>query len=128
DLKDQGVPEGYKLLRKLLASQPDNAVTLVVVGFHTNIARLLQSGPDEFSKLDGVELVKRKVRLLSVMAGDFEETRAEYNVKMDVEATQVMFSKWPGEVIISGYETGKRIKYPVSSILDDFGDAKKHPI
>ena len=31
------------------------------VGFVTTLARLLQSGPDEFSPLTGVELVAKKV-------------------------------------------------------------------
>ncbi|MFB2121268.1 pectate lyase [Parapedobacter sp. 2B3] len=128
DLTKQGIPEGYKLLRKLLASEPDGSVILVVVGFHTNIARLLQSKPDEFSRLDGVALVRRKVRLLSVMAGDFEQQRAEYNVKMDIAAARQVFDEWPGEIIVSGYETGRRITYPVSSILNDFDDRNNHPV
>lgn len=128
DAEALGIPEGYRLLRKLLAGEPDGSVSLVVVGFHTNIARLLQSEADEFSPLSGVELVKRKVKLLSVMAGDFEQQRAEYNVKMDIPATQLLFAEWPGEIIVSGYETGRRITYPVGSILHDFGDIRKHPI
>jgi len=127
-LRREDVPEGYLLLRKLLAAQPDRSVTLIVVGFQTNLARLLDSGPDEYSPLDGVELVRRKVRLLSVMAGDFERERAEYNVRMDIAGAQRVFKDWPGDIVISGYETGLRVRYPVSSILNDFVGRPGHPI
>ena len=41
-IKDN-LPEGYKLLRKLLASQPDNSVVFIAVGPETNLSRLLRS-------------------------------------------------------------------------------------
>ena len=51
--------ESYKLYRKLLAEQPDRSVTIASIGFVTSLARLLESGPDEYSPLNGVELVRR---------------------------------------------------------------------
>lgn len=67
-IKDN-LPEGYKLLRKLLASQPDNSVVFIAVGPETNLSRLLRSEADEYSPLDGKSLVAQKVKLLSVMGG-----------------------------------------------------------
>ena len=64
-------PDAAQLLRRVLAEQPDNSVTLVVVGFSTNIARLLETKPDDVSPLDGMALVEQKVALLSMMAGRF---------------------------------------------------------
>src|SRR5689334_10226994 len=49
--------EAVKLYRKILAAQPDKSVTIVTVGFFTNLAGLLDSKPDEFSPLNGKELV-----------------------------------------------------------------------
>ena len=67
-IKDN-LPEGYKLLRKLLASHPDKSVVFIAVGPETNRSRLLCSEADEYSPLDGKSLGAQKVKLLSVMGG-----------------------------------------------------------
>ncbi|MDY6444081.1 MAG: nucleoside hydrolase, partial [Bacteroidales bacterium] len=54
--------ESYKLYRKLLAESPDKSVTIASIGFVTSLARLLESGPDEYSPLTGVELMRRRSR------------------------------------------------------------------
>ena len=58
------VPDAVQLYRKILAKQPDNSVTIITVGFLTNISNLLQSKPDKYSSLSGRELVKKKVSSL----------------------------------------------------------------
>ncbi len=121
------VPEGWKLQRKLLSERPDHSVTVISVGFLSNLYRLLKSGPDEYSVLSGYELVRKKVRLLSVMAGDFKDTaRAEYNVKNDVPAAAYVFENWPGRIVTGGWEVGAGIKYPAASIEEDFDEL--HPL
>jgi hypothetical protein len=57
--------EPAALYREVLAGQPDHSVTIISVGFSTNLARLLDSGSDSYSPLDGRALVAKKVRLLS---------------------------------------------------------------
>ena len=52
--------DALKLYRKILAAQPDKSVTIVTVGFLTNMSNLIASKPDEFSSLTGKELVKKK--------------------------------------------------------------------
>ena len=47
----QDAPEATALLRQLLAAQPDGSVAIAQVGFSTNMARLLDSEPDEHSPL-----------------------------------------------------------------------------
>jgi inosine-uridine nucleoside N-ribohydrolase len=66
-------PEAVSLLRRTLAGQPDSSIVIVQVGFSTNLARLLDTKPDAASPLVGRELVRRKVRLLSMMAGNFSD-------------------------------------------------------
>jgi len=63
------LPDGWKLYRKLLADQPDGSVRICAIGFMSALAQLLESGPDEYSELTGVELVRRKVQGLFVMGG-----------------------------------------------------------
>lgn len=63
DLTQAAAPEVVGLYRGILAKQPDRSVTLVVVGQATNIANLLRSRPDAHSPLDGVALLRQKVKL-----------------------------------------------------------------
>lgn len=124
------IPEGYKLLRKLLASQKDNSVIFIALGPETNLARLLNSGSDEYSDLNGEELVRRKVKLLSVMGGLYgkEFDFPEWNIVNDLKSAQTTFSRWPTLLIASGWELGNKIHYPHESILNDFLNGEKHPL
>ncbi len=134
DLLDRAaVPEGYKLLRKVLAGQPDRSVTIVQVGYSTNLAALLRSGPDEFSPLDGPSLVRQKVRLLSVMAGSYTEKRwrerfVEFNVLWDIPSAQTLFELWPTPIVVSGFEIGEAILHPGQSMQLDYRFVKHHPL
>jgi inosine-uridine nucleoside N-ribohydrolase len=114
------VSDAVELLRKTLAAESDGAVTLIQVGFSTNLARLLESAPDRYSNLSGMELVKKKVRLLTVMAGNFAAAKPEYNVLTDVPAASKLFATWPTHIYFSGFEVGEAILYPAASIEHDF--------
>ena len=71
------IPDGYKLLRQLLAKEEDHSVVVVAVGFSTNLARMMESKGDEYSPLGGKELFAQKVEKVVIMAGNFIEARAE---------------------------------------------------
>jgi len=122
------LPDAVALLRKILAAQRDGSVVIVQVGFSTNLARLLDSKPDNNSVLAGWELAARKVGLLSIMAGDFREHRKEYNIVTDIPSAQKLFREWPGPIAVSGFEIGESIKYPARNIASDFGYRKHHPL
>jgi inosine-uridine nucleoside N-ribohydrolase len=124
------LPEGYKLLRRLLAKAPDQSVVLVVVGPETNIARLLQSTSDEHSQLNGVELVKQKVKLVSVMGGMYthEFDFPEWNIVQDLEAAKILFAQCPVPLVASGFEIGDKFRYPANSILHDFNGGDANPL
>ena len=118
-------PEAVAVLMRVLAAQPDQSVVMVQVGFSTNFARLLATP-------GGRELVAKKVRLLSTMAGHFpapgEERKAEYNVKIDLPASKTVFREWPTPVVASGWEIGEAVKYPAVSIEQDYNYVKHHPV
>ncbi|MCL1822523.1 MAG: nucleoside hydrolase [Prolixibacteraceae bacterium] len=101
--------DALELYRKILAAQPDRSVTIVTVGFLSNLEWLLKSGGDSHSKLTGAELVKKKVKRLVCMAGVFPQGR-EFNVLKDAAASKFVFENWQGEIIFSGFEIGKEIK------------------
>ena len=107
--KNDEVPSAVDVYRKALASQTDNTVTIITVGFLTNLADLLRSLPDQYSALNGKELVKRKVKQLVCMAGSFPAGN-EFNVRMDAAASQYVFNNWPTSILFSGVEIGMKIK------------------
>lgn len=125
-------PEATELLRKVLAGQPDGSVVVAVVGFSTNLSRLLESEPDRHSALGGRELVAAKIRLLSMMGGHFGAGRPpgfrEYNIRTDLPAAELVFRRWPTPIVVSGYEIGLAIKYPAVSIERDFDYEDHHPL
>lgn len=102
------VPDAVAVYRKILSSQPDTSVTIVTVGFLTNMSNLLKSKPDNISTLSGQELITKKVRKLVSMAGCFPKGR-EFNVLMDSVASEYAFNNWPGEIIFTGFEIGSKI-------------------
>lgn len=121
-LKDYSkLPEAPILYRKILAQQPDNSVTIVSVGFSTNLARLLDTPADDFSPLTGKELVAKKVKLLCTMAGCFNNPDMyEYNIVKDIPAAKKVFTEWPTLLVTSPFEVGIAINYPATSIENDF--------
>lgn len=137
DLKDtKHIPDAVTVLRQALASAKDGSVVIAQVGFSTNLANLLNSTKDDISPLTGKELVKKKVKLLSVMAGAFEKIprkgklvdHREYNIVKDIPAAQKLAHEWPTPVVWSGYEIGLTAAYPHESIEEDYNYTKHHPL
>jgi inosine-uridine nucleoside N-ribohydrolase len=98
-------PDAVDLYRKILAAQPDQSVTIVVVGWLTNMAELLKSKPDQYSPLAGGELVKAKVKELVAMGGRWPNSpkeEGEYNFHMDGAAAHKVISDWPGKIMFTG--------------------------
>lgn len=114
-----------EVYRKSLASQPDRSVTIITVGFLTNLADLLQSAPDKYSTLTGKELVKKKIRQLVCMAGSFPAGN-EWNVRMDAAASKIVFDNWETPILFSGVEIGFTIRTGLPLISND--DIKDSPV
>ena len=119
-------PEAVGLLRSILDREADGAAVIVQVGFSTNLARLLDSKPDDASPLPGRDLVKRKVRLLSIMGGAFPQGEPEYNIRTDIPAAKKLLAEWPTPIVASGFEVGNKILYPAASILKDYSYVEDH--
>jgi purine nucleosidase len=124
--------EAVQLMRRTLAAQPDGSVALVMVGFSTNVIRLLDSKADAVSPLNGVELVKKKVKVLSTMAATFAApwmgTKAEYNVQVDVPAAKRLFREWPVDLVVSGWELGHWVQIQGQSMREDYRWVGLHPV
>jgi len=129
-------PDAVALLRRTLAAQPDGSVVIIQIGFATNLARLLDSGGDAASPLDGAGLVRRKVRLLSVMAGGYADARGrplaksapEYNLELDVPAARALFDRWPTPIVASGFEVGVSMRIDGRAIDRLLGHSAPNPV
>ncbi|WP_419192533.1 nucleoside hydrolase [Kolteria novifilia] len=133
----KSAPDAVKVLRESLGGADDHSVVIIQVGFSTNLAELLESKPDDASPLGGAELVKKKVRLLSIMAGAFGEipgmegkfaTYKEYNVFKDVPSARKLARDWPTPIVWSGFEIGRALPYPHESIAKDYDYVEHHPL
>lgn len=101
-------PDAAILYRKVLASEPDGSVVMVTVGQVTNFANLLKTSADEYSDLDGNELVRRKVKAWVCMGGKIPAGR-EANLVHDGAAAAYAIRNWPTPIVFSGFEIGKEI-------------------
>ena len=115
--KNDEVVSATEVYRKALASQPDRSVTIITVGFLTNLADLLRSSPDKYSTLGGKELVRKKVKQLVCMAGSFPAGN-EFNVRMDAASSKIVFENWATPVLFSGVEIGMKIKTGLPLVTD----------
>lgn len=101
-------PSATEVYRKVLAAQKDQSVVVVTVGFLSNLAALLQSGPDQYSPLNGKDLVAKKVKKWVAMAGGFPEGN-EFNINQHAKASVYAINNWPTPILFSGVEIGSKI-------------------
>ena len=123
--------DGYKLYRKILAQQPDKSVTIASVGFVTCLARLLQSGPDEYSPLSGVELAQKKIKNIYMMGGVFGDSfEHDYNFTAAIEFSLKFFELLPKDIdiVFSPGEVGDPLYYSAADIISDMSWTDTHPI
>lgn len=92
----KNAPSAVVLYRNLLSSQPDNAVTILTVGPLTNIYHLMQSSSDSISALDGLELIRKKVKRIVIAGGRLPEG-SSYNFWISPEKAEYVINNWPAE-------------------------------
>lgn len=109
DLGTTNAWDAVELYRKILSEQPDSSVVIVTVGFITNIAALLNSEPDNYSLLNGMDLVEKKVERWVCMGGGYPSSGGEFNFTQDPDATQFSVENWPKPILFSGFEIGVSI-------------------
>ena len=125
------LPDGWRLYRRLLAAQPDHSVSIVSVGFVTCLAQLLQSAPDSYSSLSGVELVRQKVKCIYLQGGVFGEAEEpDFNFAQGLTFAKTFFQKWPQEVdmVFLPMEAGQDVEYTPEQVIADVSWTDAHPI
>jgi lysophospholipase L1-like esterase len=120
---DDKLPAGVDVYRKALAAAPDGSVVMVTIGLMQNIQDLIQSQPDSVSDLSGLDLIKKKVHELVIMANTVPEDG-------------YILGKWPTKIIWttdagSYVGTGQSLintpeNNPVRVAYGLFGDSPEH--
>lgn len=114
---DNKMPDALDIYRKILSSQPDSSVVICSVGALSNLEDLVRSKADEHSNLNGLDLIRKKVKKTVIMGGGFPRTPLpETNIRLDPSAAVTVTNEWSGEIIWQGVEvgwaiyTGKKLK------------------
>lgn len=101
----ENAPDAVTLYRQILSSQSDTSVVIVTVGYLSNLSNLLSSPPDNISPLNGVELVKQKVKHLVCMGGRYpysQDIGRWGNFKPDPDAIVKVSKFWPTLITFTG--------------------------
>ena len=105
-------PTPLALYRSLLASAKESSITIISIGFLTNLAALLSTPSDADSPQTGRDVVASKVKELVVMGGIYPDGGWEFNFAgADPSATKAVINEWPRNVPITfaGLELGRDI-------------------
>lgn len=99
------VPSAVQTYRKVLSEQPDGSVNVIVIGFLQNLSDLLDSPPDRYSPLTGLELVKLKANQIAIMGGSYPRSERDFNTTGGPEnstaATRNVLENWPTEIVLT---------------------------
>eukprot|EP00756_Hemistasia_phaeocysticola_P067366 Hpha_TRINITY_DN9913_c0_g1::TRINITY_DN9913_c0_g1_i1::g.140353::m.140353 len=80
-----GLQLGVDAYRKVLAAAPNASVNIASIGMPTNLADLLESGPDSHSPLSGYDLIEAKVHKIVFMDGGYNFGCAAGNIGPEYE-------------------------------------------
>ena len=96
--------DAVAVMRRALTESYD--AVILAIGPMTNLAALLESPSDEACSLDGISLVRERCKKVVLMAGDFEKSAPEWNVKLDIAAMRTVLEKYPVPISFVPYECG----------------------
>ena len=126
------LPDGYKLYRELLSKADDKSIVVVAIGFATTLAELFESGADEYSSLNGVDLFDQKVKAVYIQSGRFEsgDSLSGYNMRAASRQSAVFYDKLPKSVdlIMSPSNIGDMMNYLPQDVLVDLSYTDYNPI
>lgn len=107
----EDAPDAVDLLRKTLAAQPDSSVVIQTIGPLPNAYNLMRSKPDAHSPLDGMALVKQKVKMLIITGGRQPAgTSSNFSKAGAAKFTKPVIDLWPTRIVFVGNDVGHDIK------------------
>jgi inosine-uridine nucleoside N-ribohydrolase len=108
----EDVPDATLVYREVLEKQPDQSVTIVTVGYLTNLKNLLQLQADPTHR-SGLDLIKAKVKTWVCMGGNFvgdppkdDLKLGNVNFQRDAVSALYVVHHWPAPVVFVGREIG----------------------
>lgn len=105
------VPDATELYRKILSTARDTSITIITVGPLANIENLIKSGSDNYSSLNGAELISKKVKEFVIMGGQFPKGKDEWNFNGDMPGvTKFVLENLKAPITFTGFELGSQIK------------------
>jgi hypothetical protein len=106
------VPDASLVYRDVLEKQPDQSVTIVTVGYLTNLKSLLQL-PASDGHSSGLELINAKVGKWVCMGGNFvgqppkdDLKLGNVNFQRDAASALYVIHHWPAPLVFVGREIG----------------------
>ncbi len=112
DVENENCDEAYRVYRRALANLDEKA-DITEVGFPQIIHQLMESGPDDISPESGMELIKKKVNKIWMMAGRWDIPNGrEYNISAYPaarEAAHFIFENSSVPITLLGWETGNTV-------------------
>jgi inosine-uridine nucleoside N-ribohydrolase len=108
----EDVPDATIVYRDVLEKQPDHSVTVVTVGYLTNLKNLLHLAASE-GHVSGLNLIQTKVTRWVCMGGNFIGSPAHDDLKLgnvnfqrDASSALDVIQHWPTPVVFVGREIG----------------------
>lgn len=103
-------PDATALYRRILAAQPDASVVVNTIGPLVNLRKLMESPADATSPLNGMDLIRAKVKLLVVTGGrNPEGTSSNFSKQGAGVYAKPVIEGWPTPVVFVGNEIGGKI-------------------
>jgi len=104
------VPDALGIYRDVLEKQPDHSVTIVTVGYLTNLRNLMQL-PASGAHVSGSELIRAKVKKWVCMGGNFmgsppvDDLKLDnVNFRRDAASAYEVIRHWPTRAEFAGRE------------------------
>ncbi len=111
ELNNKTAEDATTLYRKILSRSKDSSVTIVTIGPLKNIENLIRSKPDSISKLNGKELITKKVKEFVIMGGRFPKGKWEWNFDGGMPGvTKFVIRNITVPITFVGAEIGEKIK------------------
>lgn len=101
----RNAPNSVTLYRQLLAKSADASVVIVTIGPVTNLYHLMRSPADNISGLDGMALIRKKVKRIVVAGGNLPDGTS-YNFRLAPDKSEYVINNWPTEIWFATNELG----------------------
>ncbi|MEO5602569.1 MAG: nucleoside hydrolase [Cyclobacteriaceae bacterium] len=109
NLKDaRNAPNSVTLYRQLLKNESDRSVVILSVGPLTNLYHLMKSPADNISSLNGMALIRQKVKRIVIAGGKLPEGTS-YNFRLAPEKSEYVINNWPTEVWFAPNSLGDNV-------------------